>query len=62
MKLKIPEVMRAAILSMAGFELVENIDDKDEDEELNPDMIGDRITNKTLKQVEDTWVRDYLIN
>ena len=61
MKLRMPEVMKAAILNLAGFELVEEIEE-DEDEELNPDMIGERVTNKTLKEVEDTWVRDYLIN
>lgn len=60
MKLKIPEVVKAAVLDLAGFELVEDIDE--DDEELNPDMIGDRITNKTLKQVEDDWVKNYLIN
>lgn len=61
MKLKIPEVIKAAMLDLAGYELVEDIDE-DEDEELNPDMIGERVTNKTLKQVEDDWVKDYLIN
>lgn len=61
MKLKLPEIIRTAILSVAGLELVEKIDEE-EDEELDPNMIGDRITGKYLKQVEDTWVRDYLIN
>ena len=61
MKLRMPDIMKAAILNFAGFELVEEIDE-DEDEELNPDMIGDRITSKTLRQVEDSWVKDYLIN
>ena len=61
MKLKIPDMVKAAILNLAGYDLVEEIEEEDDEEE-NEDMIGSRITNKTLKQVEDDWIDSYIIN
>ena len=64
MKLKLPKMLKAAVLDAIGYELIEDEDDEEDDEE---EIEGDNLvvvnkTRKILKAVEDDWVKNYLIN
>ena len=65
MKLKLPKMLKAAMLDAIGYELIDDEDDDEEDEE--EEIEGDNLivvnkTQKILKAVEDDWVKSYLIN
>ena len=68
MKIKLPKMLKAAILDAIGYELIDDEDDEEEDEEEDKEEIeGDNLvvvnkTRKILKAVEDDWVKSYLIN
>ena len=60
--LKISNLVRAAVLSVVGLELVERIDGDDDEIEEYANIIGGKITLKMLKDIEDDWVNSYIIN
>jgi hypothetical protein len=64
MRIKLPKMLKAAMLDAIGYEL---IDDEDDDEEEEVELEGDNLivvnkTRKILMDVQDDWVRNYLIN
>ena len=64
MKIKLPKMLKAAILDVIGYELIDDEDDEEEDEE---EIEGDNLivvnkTRKILKAVEDEWIERYIIN
>jgi len=64
MKIKLPKRLEAAIFSAMGYSIEdeeEEIDNEDEMEEPE-NIIGVKITKKTLIDVEDDWVNSYIIN
>ena len=66
MKIKLPKMLKAAILDAIGYELIDDEDDE-EDEEEEIELEGDNLvvvnkTRKILNAVEDDWVKSYIIN
>jgi len=64
MRIRLPKRLEAAIFSAMGYNIEdeeEEIDNEDEMEQPE-NIIGVKITKKTLIDVEDDWVNSYIIN
>ena len=59
MYIKLPKRIEAAVLNFIGYDPIYH--DEEEIEE-SDSVIGSNITQKTLKDVEDDWVKSYIIN
>lgn len=61
MKIELPKFVESAILNAIGYERMD--DEEDENDEIEEEnIIGVKITQKTLRDVEDEWVERYIIN
>lgn len=63
MRIKLPKMLEAAVLNAIGYELIDDEEDEEDEEEIEGDnlIVVDK-TRKILREVEDDWVKNYLIN